>query len=223
MKKKGWAYLYMPLLFFIAGYGILYIVLAPVLTVVTSTVNLLVLNEAPTFKEKKVALFDETKKVEPAQNTSETIPSSKVNYPSIGDEYGQLVIEKLGIKSAMTFGDRPEDLRVGVGHYNGSIFPGEVGTTLIGGHNTTDLATLNLIEKGDKITVFTHYGTYVYQVNDTKEARFDDVSAIESVFKREGHHLILYTCSPVEMIGLTDVRLFVYAELQSGPLIDPEN
>lgn len=172
----------MPFLFFIVGYAVLYLVLAPVQNVITSTVNLLLLNEAPTFNQSKDSLFDDSQVSKLSEINLKEIPSSQVHYPSIGDDYGQLVIDTLGIKSAMTFGDRSEDLRVGVGHYNGSVFPGEVGTTLIGGHNTTDLSFLNLIKKDDTINIYTHYGTYVYQVNKTKKTRFDDASAISTVF-----------------------------------------
>lgn len=225
MKKKMiWAYFYMPILFVIVGYGTLYLVLAPVLNLVTSSVDLILLNEAPTFDSKTDSLFDEAKVAEPKMDTSQTIPSSTLNYPTIGDEYGQLLIDKVNIKSKLTFGDRPEDLRTGVGHFNGSVFPGEMGTTLIGGHNTTDLGTMNLVEIGDQVTIQTHYGTYIYTITDKKVARFDDPTAIAGISaKREGHHLILYTCYPVDMIGLTDDRLFVYADLASGPLIDPDN
>lgn len=220
LKRLG-AYFYMPLLFLFLGYGTLYLVLAPVLNLVTTSVNLILLNEAPTFKEEKDSIFDK-EKIE--VTTNKTISSSEITYPKIGTEYGLVSIDKLKIASKLTFGDRPVDLRTGVGHFNGSVFPGEEGTTLIGGHNTTDFASLPLIEIGDEITVTTNYGVYQYVVKSQRVARFDDASAIEQIYqKQKGNSLILYTCSPADMIGLTDDRLFVYADLVSGPLIDPDN
>lgn len=222
MKRKMiWAYLYMPILFVIVGYGTLYLVLAPFLNFVTSSVDLILLNEAPTFDTKNKSLFDGATVAQSTTDAPQSIPSSTIDYPSIGDEYGQLLIDKVKIKSPLTFGDRPEDLRTGVGHFNGSVFPGEQGTSLIGGHNTTDLGAMDLVDIGDMVTIQTHYGTYLYTITQKKVARFDDPTAITSLSTRgEGHHLILYTCYPVDMIGLTDDRLFVYADLTSGPLID---
>lgn len=221
LKRLG-AYIYMPLLFLFLGYGTLYVVLAPVLTFVKTSVNLILLNEAPTFKEEKDSIFDKENKVE--VTNQKTIPSSSLTYPEVGTEYGEVVIDKLKIDSKLTFGDRPADLRTGVGHFNGSAFPGEEGTSLIGGHNTTDFAQLHLIETGDEITITTNYGVYTYRVTSQKVARFDDPTAIAALYEKpKGHQLILYTCSPADMIGLTDERLFVYADLVSGPLIDPAN
>ncbi|WP_077276005.1 class D sortase [Vagococcus penaei] len=169
------------------------------------------------FLQKKIIIkktIIQQKKEQP-----KTISANDITYPSPGDEYGQVTIEKASIKAKLFFGDSPEELRKGVGQYTGSVLPGEVGTSLMGGHNTTDFSTMNLVDVGDKITIQTNYGTYTYKVTKHQIAKFDDKSAIASLFKKEGHKLILYTCYPIDMVGLTDDRLFIYADLESGPLI----
>lgn len=96
------------------------------------------------------------------------------------------------------------------------------GTTLIGGHNTADLAALDGVSENDTITIKTNYETYQYKIVKKLVARFDDKKAIESLYQKSDNNiLILHTCYPIDMIGLTDNRLFVTAELVSGKMIDP--
>ena len=45
-------------------------------------------------------------------------------------------------------------------------------------------------------------------------AKFDDAVLIE-----QKPRLILYTCYPFDMLGLTPKRFFVYAEQISGPTV----
>lgn len=209
----------MPILFLIIGYGTIYILLSPVVDLVSSSVRLILLDTKPTFNKADNSIFDENKEL---KDNNKTLSQNDIKYPTLGVEYGQVIVDKAKIKAKLYFGDSPEDLRRGVGQYNGSVFPGEEGTSLIGGHNTTDFGTLNVVETNDPIVIKTNYGTYTYKVTSKRVAKFDDPTAIESInVRNKGRHLILYTCYPIEMIGLTDDRLFVYADLVSGPLIEP--
>ncbi|MGY3766731.1 class D sortase [Vagococcus vulneris] len=233
-KYKLWAYIYMPILFLCLGYGILSVILSPVIDLVKSTITLVIMDKPTSdmkqaksiFSDKKTEKKNGEKKTnikekETTQKTQPaTIPAKDVTYPDTSVEYAKINIDKANIHSKIFFGDSPADLRKGVGQYPGSVFPGEVGTSLMGGHNTTDFGTMNLVDVGDSIVIETNYGTYTYKVTSHRVAKFNDPSAIESLYVKEGHKLILYTCYPMDMVGLTDDRLFVYADLESGPLID---
>ena len=167
------------------------------------------------------SIFDE-KKQEKITPVNDKVPSSQVEYPTLGTEYGAVILDKANVQAPLIYGDSPDDLRVGVGHFNGSVFPGEAGTTLVGGHNTADLAALDTVKKGETITIKTNYETYQYKVRSKKVAKFSDKEAIAPLYEEsDDNQLILYTCYPISMIGLTEERLFVYADLVSGKMIDP--
>lgn len=219
MNKRVLAYIYMPVLFFISAYLILVLLFLPF----KETVDLFVSAVTVTNKSKMQqtpSIFDESKQKN-VQAVDNKIPSTQVEYPSLGTEYGTVIIDKFNVQARLIYGDSQEDLRVGVGQFNGSVFPGEEGTTLIGGHNTSDLAALDGVETNDTITIKTNYETYQYKVTSKQIARFDDKKAIESLYnKSDNNQLILYTCYPIDMVGLTDDRLFVYAERVVGKMID---
>lgn len=219
MNKRVLAYIYMPVLFFIAAYGIFTLLFLPFKETFDLFVSAITITEQ-TETTKIPSIFDEKKQqeIKPIDNQ---VPSTQIEYPDLGTEYGTVIIDKYNVQARLIYGDSPEDLRVGVGQFNGSVFPGEQGTTLIGGHNTAELAALDGVEANDTITIKTNYDTYHYKVTNKKVARFDDESAIESLYNPSDNNLlILYTCYPIDMIGLTDDRLFVYAERVSGKMID---
>lgn len=219
MNKRVLAYIYMPVLFFISAYLILVLLFLPFKETVDLFVSAItVTNKSKT--QQTPSIFDESKQKN-VQAVDNKIPSTQVEYPSLGTEYGTVIIDKFNVQARLIYGDSQEDLRVGVGQFNGSVFPGEEGTTLIGGHNTSDLAALDGVETNDTITIKTNYETYQYKVTSKQISRFDDKKAIESLYnKSDNNQLILYTCYPIDMVGLTDDRLFVYAERVAGKMID---
>lgn len=182
----------------------------------SSSIQLILLNEAPDFSKKATNLLEKESTVK--QTATNQLASSSIEYPKIGMQYGTLMIEKLKVNEALYFGDRNQELREGLGQFNGSHFPGELGTTLIGGHSNRALSNLNVIEPGDEIKIKTNYGEYYYKVSAKKVARYDDPTAAQLQSKTS--KLILYTCYPFDLLGWTDERLFVYADYKQGPLID---
>lgn len=226
-KNKLLAYVYMPIIFSFFSLLLLALMLSPFYKraeVVYSAVSTKGNNE--TTKKKNESIFKseaERKKIEPINNDKE-LPSSKIEYPKMGTQFGMVIIDKFNVQAKLIYGDSAEDLRNGVGQFNGSVFPGEKGTTLIGGHNTNELAALDKVVRGDQITIQTNYETYKYKVTDKKVLRFDDPEAIKTLYKKQDtNKVIFYTCYPIDMIGLTDERLFVYADLVSGKMINAEH
>ena len=53
------------------------------------------------------------------------------------DEYGTLRVDAAGIISPIFVGDDATQLSNGAGQYYGSVFPGDIGNTLITGHTNS--------------------------------------------------------------------------------------
>lgn len=150
---------------------------------------------------------------------TETVPSSKIQYPLNGTKYGMINIETNGslFEIPLYFGDSSSILRRGAGHYMGSHFPGEGSTILVSAHNNTYFNCLQHLKFGDKITVKTNYGIYEYAISNTQIKDRNDSSAYNLAANEE--NLVLYTCYPFNALGLTQKRYFVTAKLISGPKV----
>lgn len=229
LKRVG-AVIYVPLLFMCFGYLIIYIIGAPVINFATSAVELISLNDAPSFDQKGNNLLakqtENTGQASSDKQTNQTptkegeIASSNLVYPKGGDLFGKVVIDKVGINEPLYYGDSEEILRLGAGQYIGSMIPGDLGTTLIGGHNLPSFGKIYYLEVGDEINIQTHYGDYTYQVTEIKVADYKDPVIDSKLGDRSKRSLILYTCYPLDAIGLTPERVFVSADYVSGPIID---
>ncbi len=150
---------------------------------------------------------------------TDTVPSSKIQYPLNGTKYGMINIETNGsfFEIPLYFGDSSSILRRGAGHYMGSHFPGEGSTILVSAHNNTYFNCLQHLKFGDKITVKTNYGIYEYAISNTQIKDKNDASAYNLAASEE--NLVLYTCYPFNALGLTQKRYFVTAKLISGPKV----
>lgn len=217
---RGLKFILVPVLFVLLGYGTIYVIGRPVITFVSSTLNLFLLAEVPTFTEVEAAQLVKMTSLEKETSATKTLASSQIDYPAGGQYYGQLDLPSVELKAPLYFGDSQEILRLGAGQYMGSVFPGETGTTMIGGHNLDGFAKMNGLKLNDPIHLATTYGRYTYRVIQT-EVHFKKDQEIEQILEQSKEHLlILYTCYQEYSFGLTDNRLFVVAKLTSGPLID---
>jgi sortase A len=151
-----------------------------------------------------------------AANASEKgVALSDIVMPKYGQQYGEIIIDSVGIKQALIMGDGEDILHRGVGQYFGSQLPGFGGKILLAGHNTKPyLKPLENIKVGDTIKINTSYGNYEYKIYETKVHSKTDKTAYS--FKVNEETLILYTCYPFTL-GYKKDRLFVYAHKTSGP------
>ena len=154
------------------------------------------------------------------EETPNTLPSTLVTFPKYGDLYGRIEIPSAGIDAPLYYGDGNEQLNKGVCQYIGSMFIGSGSTVLVSGHNNTFFHTLGQAEAGDEVTVTTNYGVYTYEVERSAIWGTNDERAFDLSAKEE--NLVLYTCYPFNMLGLTKQRYFVYCKYLSGPMIDYE-
>ena len=210
-KKR---FCFFPLLFFVLGYFIVLLMVAPFANTITSTTNLFLFNSEIASKPLK-NIFTSA-----PVSQQQFVKLSEIEFPQYGMKFGQLSISSASIQADLYFGDDSDELKNGVGLYNGSSIPGYGKTVLVAGHNHTYFHTLGQVQIGDQITIETNYGTFFYKVTNTQVKDATDGSAYDLSSKTE--NLVLYTCYPFDCLGLTPERYYVYADYLSGPQIDTQ-
>jgi sortase A len=133
-----------------------------------------------------------------------TTPGELSPAPADGDAVGVIKIDKIGVDKVVVEGTTVADLRKGPGHYAGSPMPGQVGNSAIAGHRTTygaPFADLDQLSRGDRISVRTLTGTWVYVlVDDPFVVKPTQTEVLEpTVDPRTGQQLAtltLTTCDP---------------------------
>ncbi len=84
-----------------------------------------------------------------------------------GTPIAVMTIARLGISEVIVQGTTPSDLTAGPGHRRDTVFPGQVGTSIIMGRQATyggPFGNLSGLAPGDKIEIITGQGTSKYQV-----------------------------------------------------------
>ena len=141
--------------------------------------------------------------------------------PSVGNQFGQLSCEAIGLEAPLYYGDSKEELTKGIGVYVGSSLPGEGSTIIAGGHDTTFCKPLEHIEIGSILKVSTIYGDYTYKVTKIDIADVMDATAYQ--VKTTTETMILYTCYPFgEINSNRSQRFYVYAEKSTGTSLQEE-
>lgn len=147
-----------------------------------------------------------------------TISNENISKPVAAEQLGEVIIDSVGIRMNLYFGDSNYILSIGAGMYNGSALPGYPGLTLIAAHNQKgQFGELEKVAIGDKVTITMSYGNYVYEVKESKVVNCKDTTAYDFSVKED--KLILYTCYPMYYIHSTDQRLFLYCDKVSGPVV----
>lgn len=214
--KRLMAYVYMPLIFIMSGFGILYIATAPVINLLYNLGSMVISREIPDFDTdlENIYVVNDTD----AAGQKDTVPVSEVTWPTVGQQYGELSCERIELDTPVYFGDSNDILRVGTGQYSGSFIPGYNRVIMLCSHNTTYFKPLQYVEVGDVFTFKTSYGVYQYQVTETRIADHKDTTAYNLTKQEE--ELVMYTCYPFETLATTKTdRLFVYAKKISGPTV----
>lgn len=149
-----------------------------------------------------------------SKNSPEQSPSKSNTLPEMGEAVGILDIPKIKAELAIIEGTDPDDLEKGVGHYNGSYFPGDKGQIVLSGHRDTVFRRLGELKIGDSLNMQMPYGDYTYEIVDTKIVKSDDTSII--TLQNQNEELILTTCYPFRYVGNAPKRYIIYAKLKSS-------
>ena len=214
--KRVMAYVCVPLFLSIVGIVIVYFCLSPYIKSAGSTISLLTTDGETVVGDENTDLVPEDYNTEETKETQpESIPYSPDMQPKLGDGYARLICERLNMNERVGYGDRSDELDIGVGQYIGSSIFGFGKPILVAGHHETSFYPFQYIEIGDVFKVVTSYGEYTYTVYDTKVADANDKSATLLDAGREV--LVMYTCYPFTPLTSYSQRLFVYANKTSGP------
>lgn len=133
--------------------------------------------------------------------------------PKIGENIGDLVIPKIEASLPIFHGTAEDELEKGVGHFAGSVLPGESDNSVLSGHRDTVFRRLGEVGKGDLLIVSTSAGEFTYRVNGVRIVDADDRTVIVPKPKAT---LTVSTCYPFNYIGDAPQRYILVASLVSN-------
>jgi sortase A len=132
--------------------------------------------------------------------------------PETGEEIGELYIPKLKTKLPIFHGTNEDELEKGVGHFAGSVLPGEKDNSVLSGHRDTVFRKLGQVGEGDLLIVRTSAGEFTYKVNKVRIVDEDDRTVI---VPKPRATLTVSTCYPFDYIGSAPERYILVAYLTS--------
>lgn len=211
-NRKMISLIVIPIVFLCIGYGLLYMIAEPFLRPVYSIYSLISSEYGPRFDDQTKSLYNGL------VPNKDILAMDDVTTPNTGDQYGEIIVERIGLHVKLFYGDSESILYNGAGQYQGSFMPGFGRTILIAGHTIPYFQKLGSIKSGDVVQISTHYGTYQYKVTGSKIGKYNDGSLYD-LGQAKKEQLILYTCYPLDGIGFKEERLFIYADKITGPSI----
>ncbi|MCZ0870883.1 class D sortase [Peribacillus sp. AS_2] len=130
--------------------------------------------------------------------------------PETGDLMGELYIPKIEATLPIYHGTDEDELEKGVGHYAGSVLPGEKDNSVLSGHRDTIFRDLGEVGEGDLLIAKTEAGTFTYKVRKVRIVDADDRTVIVPKPKTT---LTVTTCYPFSYIGSAPERYVLVADL----------
>jgi sortase A len=156
---------------------------------------------------------DKPETLGPDVKTDEPPPILYKNRPKEGEVFGKITIPRLDRELPIIQGTGNKELKKGVGHYIGSVLPGEGDNSVLAGHRDGVFRGLGELAIGDILKVETSAGTFIYQIVEQKIVESDDRTVIVS---REDPILTLVTCYPFDFIGPAPQRYILTAKLNNN-------
>ncbi|MBO9129771.1 class D sortase [Bacillus sp. 165] len=129
--------------------------------------------------------------------------------PKQNGTLGILRIPKIDANLPIIEGTDPEDLKKGVGHYTSTAFPGDQDQILLSGHRDTVFQRFGELKPGDRFIVELPYGTFEYEMKNSRIVKADDTTVIQST--KPDEVLTLSTCYPFRYVGSAPERYIIYA------------
>ncbi|MEC1398887.1 class D sortase [Peribacillus simplex] len=149
----------------------------------------------------------------PEPKTKADIPARLELYeerPEKGDLMGELYIPKIEATLPIYHGTDEDELEKGVGHYAGSVLPGEKDNSVLSGHRDTIFRDLGKVGEGDLLIAKTEAGSFTYKVRKVRIVDADDRTVIVPKPKAT---LTVTTCYPFSYIGSAPERYVLVADL----------
>ena len=139
-------------------------------------------------------------------------------YPKVGDVIGKITIPALKTILPIIEGTGDGELKRGVGHFIGSVLPGENDNSVLAGHRDSVFSQLGKLTLGDLVVIRTRAGEFTYQVIKFRIVQADDRTVIVPT---PTAILTLSTCYPFRFIGNAPKRFIVSAKLIATQLPAP--
>ncbi|MCY0881836.1 MAG: class D sortase [Firmicutes bacterium] len=131
---------------------------------------------------------------------------------------GLVEIPSIGVKAPVIQGTQMAQLDVAVGHLSSSVYPGQLGTSVLAGHNVTWFHRINKIPIGADIRYVTPHGTWIFQV-----VRHGVVTSGSAVGNSAQPTVMLEACYPLDALYFTPYRYLVFAKLiRSEPTLSSQ-
>lgn len=202
-------YILIPAVLVIIGIGLYYVAVRPVADMMASDILCAAVKSEPS---------EYSGDADSAESSSQTSDNVDFTMPYAGLKYGEIVCDEAGLKAPMYYDDTEDILAKGAGHSMLSFLPGQGGTILVGGHDTTYFAPLENIKEGNVVTINTNYGTFTYTVN-----KIDIVEGTDYEISEDKEQLVLYTCYPFGQVSKDrDKKILYICDKASGPMIGGE-
>ncbi|WP_438317160.1 class D sortase [Sporosarcina sp. FA9] len=144
---------------------------------------------------------------------TEDIITNEILYPirpTIGENIGNLTIPAINQVIPIFHGTDEDELKKGIGHFSGSVLPGESDNSVLSGHRDTVFRELGQLQIKDQLIVNTSAGIFTYEIKDIKIVGSDDKTIITPT-----NHSVLTvtTCYPFDYIGYAPDRYILIADL----------
>lgn len=134
---------------------------------------------------------------------------SKDFLPDEGDTVGILNIPRLESDLPIIEGTHEDELKHGVGHFDGTAYPLQQDQIVLSGHRDTVFQRMGELEIGDIMTMELEYGEFDYEIVETKIVDADDRSIIVPTSPDEV--LTVTTCYPFSYVGSAPDRYIITA------------
>ena len=142
-----------------------------------------------------------------------TETDSNPSYPELSYQNGQTIgilqIPLLNKELPIVEGTDENALKNGVGHFTGTVYPGQNDQILLSGHRDTVFTGMDKLKAGDTLIVEMQHGSFTYVVVSMEIVDENDSTILRSTAPNEV--LVLSTCYPFSYIGNAPQRYIVYA------------
>ena len=130
--------------------------------------------------------------------------------PTTGEKFGTLEIPALKKTLPIIEGTGDAELKKGVGHFLGSVMPGQPDNCVLSGHRDTVFTGLGELRKGDIFVVTTTAGEFTYKISRTRIVGQNDRTVIVPT---DHAVLTVTTCYPFNYVGSAPDRFILSADL----------
>lgn len=151
--------------------------------------------EVQTIPQTVVKTATQTKKATKVQEMHEILYPVRL---TVGENIGNLILPAINQVLPIVDGTNEDELSRGIGHFAGSVLPGENDNSVLSGHRDTVFRELGQLKITDQLIVDTAAGTFTYEIREIKIVPKEDRSIITPT---SSAGLTVTTCYPFNFSG----------------------